>query len=183
MTTFIALLRGINIGGHKRIKMSDLKRMLENMGLANVQTYIQSGNVIFQAAGDAEVLRQRIEQEIELAFGFTVPVILRTAAELNRLIENCPYPEMPGLNVAFLSGQPSPEAVQELLSCNSGNDDFHIVDKDIYVLYKEDMRKTLLTTNFFEKKLKVYMTMRNWNTVSKLADMGRRVGKGEKKRA
>lgn len=173
MTTFIALLRGINVGGHKRMKMADLKHILENLGLKRVQTYIQSGNVVFESEGVAAVLGRRIGQEIQAVFGFDVPVMLRTAVELDWVIENCPFDSMPSLNVAFLAEKPTQKAVDELLSSSIGNDKIHIKDMEAYILYKEDIRKTLLTTNFLEKKLKVPITVRNWNTVTKLSAMAK----------
>ncbi|WP_371367337.1 DUF1697 domain-containing protein [Sporomusa rhizae] len=174
MTTFIGLLRGINVGGHRRIKMADLKRLLENLGLHEVQTYIQSGNVLFESEHDVSLLGQQIQQEIQAVFGFDVPVILRTAAELDRLIENSPFAVMPGLNVAFLAAKPTQEAVHELVSYDAGDDKFSISDMDIYVLYQGDVRKSLLTTNFFEKKLKVSLTVRNWNTIITLATLSKK---------
>lgn len=174
MTTFIALLRGINVGGHKRIKMADLKGIFENIGFSRVQTYIQSGNVLFETEDDADFLSPRIEQEIQKVFGLDVPVILRTTHEWETLIKNCPFDALPGLSVAFLAAKPTQEAIDGLLSLDMGNYEIHIRDKDIYVLYKEDIRKTLLTTNFLEKKLNVPLTVRNWNTVNKLAELAKR---------
>src|SRR3954453_19881462 len=91
MTIYIALLRGINVGKHHRIKMADLKSLLETMGLTKVKTYIQSGNVLFEAKDEAEQLSQRLEDEISKTFGFPVPVILRTAEEYEQIIRDCPY--------------------------------------------------------------------------------------------
>jgi uncharacterized protein (DUF1697 family) len=91
VTIYIALLRGINVGGHKLIKMADLRQQLEMRGLEKVQTYIQSGNVLFESEEGAEQLSQQIEEQIRNAFHFSVPVILRTSTELYRIIENCPF--------------------------------------------------------------------------------------------
>ena len=93
MTIYIALLRGINVGGKNIIKMSDLKRVFEGIGLYEVQTYIQSGNVLFKSNEEEEALRMKIEHEIAKVFGFSVPVILRTATELKQIIRNCPFSE------------------------------------------------------------------------------------------
>jgi uncharacterized protein (DUF1697 family) len=86
ITIYIALLRGINVGGHKLIRMQELKSLLTNMGLDKVKTYIQSGNVIFESERNAEQLEEQMEQEIRRAFGFSVIIILRTASELEQII-------------------------------------------------------------------------------------------------
>src|SRR4051794_17331421 len=91
MTIYIALLRGINVGKNNRIKMADLKILLETLGLEKVKTYIQSGNVLFEASDDAARLSQLLEEEISKTFGFPVPVILRTAEEYGQIIRDCPY--------------------------------------------------------------------------------------------
>lgn len=91
MTVYIALLRGINVGKNNRIKMVDLKNLLETLGLEKVKTYIQSGNVVFEASDDAVRLSERLEEEISKTFGFPVPVILRTAEQYEQIIHDCPY--------------------------------------------------------------------------------------------
>lgn len=91
MKTYIALLRGINVGGNKMIKMAELKRILEEMGLGRVQTYIQSGNVLFESEEEEGPLQTNIEEEIKKVFGFPVAVLLRTYAELKSLIAHCPF--------------------------------------------------------------------------------------------
>ena len=93
MAAYIALLRGINVGGKNIIKMAELKQVFEAIGLCEVKTYIQSGNVLFRSNEEEEPLRKRIENEIELTFGFPVSVVLRTAAEMERISFNCPFSE------------------------------------------------------------------------------------------
>ncbi|MFL6559623.1 MAG: DUF1697 domain-containing protein, partial [Bacillus sp. (in: firmicutes)] len=112
MTIYIALLRGINVGKNNRIKMADLKSLLETMGLENVKTYIQSGNVLFEAKDEAPQLSQRLEDEIGKTFGFPVPVILRTAEEYEQIIRDCPYSmeslkEGESIQLAFLADEPT----------------------------------------------------------------------------
>lgn len=173
MTTFVALLRGINVGGHKRMKMADLKHTLENLGMIRVRTYIQSGNSVFKSEENKDVLRRKIEQEIKAVFGFDVPVILRTADEFEKVIENCPFHNQLSLSVGFFAEEPSREAIDGLLSSNIGNDKVYINSMEVYVIYQEDISKTLLTTNFLENKLKTHITVRNWNTVKKLSSMAK----------
>ena len=92
MTIYIALLRGINVGGKNIIKMKDLRGLLEQIGFQSVTTYIQSGNIIFQANERADAVQAKIEQEISNKYGFSVPVIVRTGMEFSDMIRNCPYP-------------------------------------------------------------------------------------------
>ncbi|HLN60655.1 MAG TPA: DUF1697 domain-containing protein [Symbiobacteriaceae bacterium] len=174
MTTYIALLRGINVGGHNIIKMADLRTMLERMGLGFVQTYIQSGNVVFQSEEAEEPLRRAMEEEIKRVFGFDVPVALRTAAELRAILARCPYPAenlLPGesLLVSLLAAAPSPEGVDRLGAVSHEPDEFRLLGRELYLLCRQPIHKSKLTNQFFEKKLGVPVTARNWQTMTKLA--------------
>lgn len=174
MTIYIALLRGINVGGHKRIKMADLKQLLETIGLRKVKTYIQSGNVLFESEEEADLLRQHIEEEINKTFGFPVPVILRTALEFERIFNNCPFPteSLPvgeSVNVAFLSGIPSEEGIDYLRTVESGRDKYKIKGKDVYLYFGQSILDSKLAAQL--PKLGVAATVRNWKTVTKLAAM------------
>lgn len=175
-TTFIALLRGINVGGHRLIKMADLKSMFEGMGFGAVQTYIQSGNVVFRVAEAEQPLRQRIERQIESVFGFPVTVALRSASELTRLIANCPFApdalrEGESLYAALLTETPSPEGVERLLACKIEPDECRVLGREVYLLYRQSMRLTQLTNNLIEGRLGVAATSRNWRTITTLAAM------------
>lgn len=176
MTTSIALLRGINVGGHRLIKMADLKAMFVGMGFDAVQTYIQSGNVIFRAAEPEQLLRQRLERQIELTFGFPVTVALRTAGELARLLANCPFapdslPEDASLYVALLADTPLQAGVERLLATRTAPDECQVIGREAYLLYRQSMRATQLTNNLLESKLGVAATSRNWRTITTLATM------------
>lgn len=177
MTIYIALLRGINLGGHNKIKMAELKSMFQSMGCNRVQTYIQSGNVLFESAEDADLLRQRIEQEIEKVFSIALTVVLRTSLELERIIENCPFPavvlkeaeastEVETLYVSLLLGLPAQEGIEQLTMFASEIDEFRIQDWEVYLLLREGVRNSKLANNLF--KLNVPSTMRNWKTINKL---------------
>jgi uncharacterized protein (DUF1697 family) len=173
MITYVALLRGINVSGHNLIKMAELKRMFEAIGFARVQTFIQSGNVLFQSAEPAESLRPRIEQEITAVFGMTVPVMLRTAAELERVIRDCPFPtgalsEGENVYVTLLADQPSQEGLERMLTVPGGIDEFRIGARVIYLLYRQPVHKSKLTNNLTERKLGMSATTRNWQTMNKL---------------
>src|SRR5690242_2769182 len=177
--TYVALLRGVNVGGHRLIKMAELKRLFEAMGFGRVRTHIQSGNVVFTSS-DAlpEPLRQRIEREIAARFGFPVTVVPRTAAELERVIAACPFAagaltEGERLYVALLADAPAPEAVERLLACDSAPDEARVVEREVYLLYRRSARDTPLTNAFLERTLGVAATTRNWRTMRALADMAR----------
>lgn len=178
MTIYIALLRGINVGGKNIIKMVDLKQMFEAMGFCEVKTYIQSGNVLFKSNEDEELLRKKIEHEIEVTFGFSVIVILRTAAELEQIIENCPFSEDAileaelssegeSLYVSLLTHTPSQEKIEYLESYKSEKEEYQIKGREVFLLFRHSIRKSKLANNLH--KLDVPATMRNWKTINKLA--------------
>ena len=180
MTQYIALLRGINVGGKNIVKMSDLKRMFEELGLQLVQTYIQSGNVLFKSDKTEEMLRQTIEQEFASVFGFPVIVVLRTVTELNQMIRECPFSKeaiaaaeeasaAESLYVALLLQAPAEESVERLNPYRSKNDDFCIQRRDVYLLFHHSIRVSKLANNL--SKLDVPMTVRNWKTVTKLMQL------------
>lgn len=184
MTIYIALLRGINVGGKNIIKMSELKKVFEKIGLYNVKTYIQSGNVLFKSNEDEESLRKKIEHEIEVAFGLSVPVVLRTSAELENIILNCPYSKEEvleaeylskanSLHVAFLTHAPSKENMERLNSYRSENEEFKMVGRDIFLLFRNSIRNSKLVTNL--QKLDAPATVRNWNTTNKLANLSKEI--------
>lgn len=178
MTIYIALLRGINVGGKNIIKMAELKRTFEAMGLSRVQTYIQSGNVLFEANEEEEQLRKRIENGIESGFGFSVAVILRTSEELKRIAANCPFSEESvaaaeasaegeSLYVSLLLEEPSREKNEWLRDFRSENGDEHRMEgREIFLLFRHSIRNSKLANNL--QKLDVPSTVRNWKTINKL---------------
>jgi uncharacterized protein (DUF1697 family) len=183
MATYIALLRGINVGGHRLIKMADLKAMFAAIGFGAAQTYIQSGNVVFQAAEPEQPLRQRLEQRIAATFGFPVTVALRTADELARLIANSPYApdalrEDERLYVALLAEAPAENGIERLLASKIAPDECRVVEREVYLLYRQSMRLSLMTNNLLENKLGVPATSRNWRTITTLATMSAALSTG-----
>ncbi|MDQ6595619.1 DUF1697 domain-containing protein [Bacillus salipaludis] len=171
---YIALLRGINVGGHNKIKMADLKKLLESMGLKKVKTYIQSGNVVFESEEVAAELTQKIEEAIQKEFGFFVTVVIRTALELNQIIEKCPYSpdnllEGESVHVAFLAGMPPEEGISHLQNFNKGDDEYFIEGQDVYLFFRQSIRNSKLAAQL--PKLGVPATVRNWKTVMKLDSM------------
>lgn len=177
MTIYIALLRGINVGGHHKMKMADLKGLLESMGLQKVKTYIQSGNVLFETEQD-DSLSKCLEEEIEKRFGFPVPVVLRTSDEFKRVLKNCPYrmdelAENESVSVAFLADVPEQSGIGLLSAYRSEMDDFEIAGKDVYLFFKHSIRDSKLAANL--SKLGTAATVRNWNTVKKLGELAKEV--------
>ncbi|RSK29362.1 DUF1697 domain-containing protein [Bacillus sp. HMF5848] len=181
MTVYIALLRGINVGGKNKIKMADLRLMCESIGLSQIETYIQSGNVLFESNEEEHTLQRKLEHEIEKKFGFSVSVILRTADEWKRIMLDCPFTvnevteaetantEGESLYVAMLSEAPQQEKLDELNSYKSKVDDYRINDRDLYLLFQHSIRNSKLANNL--QKLDVPITIRNWKTINKLYAM------------
>jgi uncharacterized protein (DUF1697 family) len=176
-STYIALLRGINLGPHKRIKMEALQRALREFGLEDVKTYIQSGNVVFKApAADNTQLANKIEKKLLSAFGFPVPVMVRTPAELHQVIQKNSFLKEAGidtskLHVTFLSGSPEKKVLKSLEKIAAGADRFNCGGKEIYLHCPNGYGETKLSNSALEKTLSVRATTRNWKTVTKLYEM------------
>jgi uncharacterized protein (DUF1697 family) len=171
MTIYIALIRGINVGGKNKVPMAELKRALEAIGLGKVQTYIQSGNVLFESADEAESLRQRIEGEIHKVFGIAATVVLRTAEQLKRIIANCPYSassllEGESIQVSVLTEAPSQKAMDILSAHGTDIDEYHIHGEEIYFLFRQSVLDSKLAKNL--QRLGGSVTSRNWKTLVKL---------------
>lgn len=174
MTTYISILRGINVSGHKIIKMDLLKKMCISLGFSNVQTYIQSGNILFQSAPTAtKKLSSTIKAGIQKEFGFDVPVITLTFSELEQLISLNPFLNDNALDSAFfhatlLDAAPSKEHMAVLAQANSKNDKFELVKQTLYLYCPDGYGNTKLNNTFIEQKLKLSATTRNWKTLNQL---------------
>ena len=177
MTAFVSLFRGINVGGHHQVRMSELKDLHEALGFKDVLPYIQSGNVVFKSDEvDPARLRKRIEDDFEARFGFHVEVIVRTSAELREIIEQNPFQsyqsiESNWLVVMFLAARPDAAAQEHLLKTYTGPEELHIIGQEAYIYYPEGIGRSKLTNTLLEKKLKTAGTARNWNTVLRLQQM------------
>jgi len=177
MPVYVALLRGINIGLHKRVKMDRLRQSFEALGFKQVQTYIQSGNVVFSAGkGSPAALVKRIEDRIMSDFGFSSPVILRTREELDRVIANSPFLKQPGidpekLHVTFLAEVPVPSALKKLAEFTVAPDQSTCTGREIYLHLPNGFSKSSLWKVPWEKALAVVTTTRNWKTVNALRQM------------
>jgi uncharacterized protein (DUF1697 family) len=180
MPIYISMLRGINILGRKRVEMTRLREMLEGMGFEQVRTYINSGNVVFKTGKSApSELSRRIEERMVAEFGFSALVITRTANELGRAIEGNPFvkesrSDPSRVFIGFLTQAAKADAVSKLQARATKAEQAHCCGKEIYVYYVDGMgRARLLTHGVLERVLAVSVTMRNWNTVSKLYEMAR----------
>lgn len=178
MTTFVALLRGINVGPRKRIAMPDLRALVTALGHANVSTYINSGNVVFDSAStDPLAIAADIEAALRETIGQPVPVIVRNAAEMAATVASNPFPErVPDpttLHVSFLGATPDPMLVDALGNVEKGDDDYRVVGRDIYLSYPNGVSGAVFMVNGFDRALAVTSTSRNWRTVTRLAELAR----------
>jgi uncharacterized protein (DUF1697 family) len=174
MKTYISLLRGINISGHKLIKMDALKTMYESLGFEKVRTYVQSGNVIFSAAkSNPEDLENAISAQIKEVFGFDVRVFVTDAHTLKSIIENNPFAKDPQkdaafFHISFLSRSPEAFSMEAILSKKLPHEEIIITPNAIYLYCPKGYGETKLSTNFLEKVLNVSATTRNWRTGNEL---------------
>lgn len=181
MVTYISFFRGINVGGHNKVKMDELRKMFNALGMKNAATYIQSGNVIFKSdEADAEKLSKLIEDEFEKIFKFHSTVILRTLDELKNIavknpVKDLENKEMRLLLVMFLKNAPLPEKKKMLLENYKGPEEIHFKGREIYIYYAEGSGRSKLSNNFIESKLKAAASSRNWNTLLKLIDLGEKL--------
>lgn len=177
MPVYITMLRGINVTGHNKVKMDELKGLFESLGLENVRTYIQSGNVVFDGAkATAKKISRDIEKQISQELGLSVSVVTKTKAELGKIIKSNPFiqnekVDLSKLHVTFLSGKPSKAAFEKAGEVNSGADEFAAIGKEVYVHCPHGYGRAKLSNNYFEKILDVAATTRNWKTVNKLFEM------------
>jgi uncharacterized protein (DUF1697 family) len=183
MPVYIALLRGINIGPHKRMKMEKLRAGCESLKLSEVKTYVQSGNVVFRAAKQSPpALAKKIEAMIVDEFGFSARVIVRTSDDMAAIVQNNPFRpagkfEDNKLCVAFLSAEPAKPAVEKLQASPPGTEPFQVRGDSLYIYYANGFARTKLHTNFLERALGVEATVRNWRTVTNLHAMAQECGR------
>jgi len=188
MTVFVAMLRGVNVGGNSTIKMDALKALCESLGLRDVRTLINSGNVLFRSGlKDRARLAKRLEQEIERRFDLRIDVLLRTLPELEMLVERGPAlsarQDPSKLLVMFLSGVPDKKTQAALQKAHGGPESIEIRGPEVYLYYPDGVGRSKLTNAFIEAKLDVAGTARNWNTIGKLIEAGKALEDGGSKAA
>ncbi|MGD8404236.1 MAG: DUF1697 domain-containing protein [Anaerolineales bacterium] len=174
MNTYISMLRGINVSGQKKIRMADLRDLYESLELKNVQSYLQSGNVVFDSdEKDIDKLKEAIETQIETNYGFSVPVLIRIKEDFQRVIKEHPFAEEEAIRVlvTFLYESPEKSKLEELSQHEDKVDQFAIGEQEIFLFCPGGYGRTKLSNNFFEKKLGVVATTRNWKSVNALYKM------------
>ena len=181
MKTYISILRGINVSGQKMIKMDELRALFESLHFENVTTYIQSGNVVFEEkATDRNELAKHIEKKILQKFGFAVSVLVIEKNELQNVLKKNPFvntrkEESATLHVTFLSEEPDPARIDSIKKIQSAPDEYIFSGNVVYVFCPNGYGRTKLTNNFFENKLKIVATTRNWKTVNELMNIAENI--------
>jgi uncharacterized protein (DUF1697 family) len=176
MTTYVALLRGINVGGRTKVGMADLRQVFVDLGHADVKTYLQSGNVLFESPeqtpsrlpGDIE---RRIAQELDMS----VTVLLRTGDDLAEVVANNPFlareTDFAKLHVTFLAEVPDRERAARIATPVGAPDEFSLAGREVFLLCPNGYGRTKLNNTYIERRLGVAATTRNWNTVTKLCEL------------
>ena len=177
MKVYIALLRGINVGGHRKIRMAELKSMFEKLGFKDVVTYIQSGNVVLKSSEiTTTLLESKIKKSISNTFGFDVPVFITGREELLDILERSPFKEQEDLEAnriyyALLKGVPGENEFANLDQNSYPNELFEIINRCVYLNCQKGVGKAKLNNNIIEQKLKVEATTRNHRTLLKLIEL------------
>ena len=180
MQKYISILRGINVGGKRKILMQDLKELYQKLGLQNPVTYIQSGNVIFETDLDRNQISEKIEKAIFEKYNFEVPVIIRSKEELIQIQSANPFIRLEkdksdllaNLHLTFLEDIPTTENIEKAKEIETKIEDtFKVVENNVFIFCEGKYHTSKLTNNFFEKKLKTKATTRNWKTIGKLIEL------------
>ncbi|PYL54105.1 MAG: DUF1697 domain-containing protein [Verrucomicrobia bacterium] len=179
MPIYVAMLRGINVGRGKVVKMERLRASLESLGFDGVRTYVQSGNVVFESEQkSAAELSKKIETKILRDFGFAVPVILKRSKEIEQIVRDNPLVKEKGidhskLHVTFLSDAPPTAALKALEPLATSRERFRVLNREVYLYCPDGYGTSKLANTTIEKKLSVVATTRNWRTVNALLEMAK----------
>ncbi len=173
---YVALLRGLNVGGRNKLPMRELNAMFVGMGCDDVRTYIQSGNVVFRASQElADGLPALVSAEIAASRGFQIPVVLRTASEFNRIVRDNRFltagADPTKLHVGFLADTPDPAHVARLDPDRSPPDVFEVQGREVYLHFPAGVARSKLDNAYFDRTLHTVCTIRNWRTVCRLNEM------------
>ena len=174
MNTYIALLRGINVGGHKKTPMAELRSHLGKLGFENVQTYIQSGNIVLQSKIESKAkIENLISDSILDHFGFEVPVVVKTHSELLSILDQCPFSKEKKENSYFslLYKQPDNSSIEEANKISYPNEEIVVTTNCIYFYCSMGYGRAKFNSNLFEKTLKTKFTARNYRTMMKLLEL------------
>lgn len=174
---YVALLRGVNVGGRNVLPMRALAAIFQRAGASDVRTYIQSGNVVFSApVSKADEITARVRTAMESEFDLRSPVVLRSREEFAQAIRSVPFAssdssDAASIHVGFLEREPSADAVRALDPERSPGDSFEVVGREVYLWTPRGIARTKLTNHYFDRTLNTVSTMRNWRTVTKLAEL------------
>ena len=177
MKVVISLLRGVNLGGHHKVKMSDLCALYGSLGHADARSHINSGNVVFRTGErDLATVVKKLESAIEKKCGFHADVVVRTPAEMRDVIRRNPFAKRkdiePGkLLVTFLGGKLDREISDQVRSLKPDPEEMHLDGREIYTYFPEGAGRSKLFSGLSGKLLKNQGTARNWNTVLKLLEI------------
>lgn len=181
MPVIICMLRGVNVGGHNLIKMDALKALCVSLKLRDPQTYVQSGNVIFNTEEkDLAKLGTRIQDAIERKIGFRPNVILRTSAEMRKVVARNPFAKRSGIEpgkllVNFLAGDPGKDAREKALAIKIGPEEMHILGREAYIYFPNGQGRSKFPWPAIERTLGTSSTGRNWNSVTKMLEMAEKM--------
>jgi uncharacterized protein (DUF1697 family) len=176
-TRFVALLRGVNVSGHRKVPMAELRGLCESIGLGDARTYLQSGNVVFTSEVAPAAVGRALEAAIEAELGVTTTVLLRSKEALDSVVEHNPFLRASGgtesLYVTFLAAGAAParRAVLDQTEVDAGPDEFAVSGTEVYLSCPGGYGRTKLNNSFFERRLAVTATTRNWKSVVALAEM------------
>ena len=183
MIHYLSILRGINVGGHKKILMKDLKALYETLGFCEVSSYIQSGNILFKSDEEnTQIIRENIERAIVSQYGFDVPVLIRTSEQIEKILEHQTFKDLDVESegalrmITFLGDTPSSSALELLKPYLKEDEFFEIKGCELYAYFPNGYRNTKLTNNLIEKKLQTSATTRNYKTMLKLHELFNKEG-------
>jgi uncharacterized protein (DUF1697 family) len=172
--TWVALLRGVNLGSRNKVSMPRLRELFDDLGHEDVATYLQSGNVVFRSRTPREKLTKSLEREIGRSFGLDVAVILRTRSELRDVVAGNRFAERQSdprkLLVTFLAEPPARGKASAIDPQRFQPDEFQVTRRAVYLHCPQGYGRTKLSNAFFEQALGVVATTRNWRTVTALAE-------------
>jgi len=176
MNTYIVFLKGVNIGGHNRVKMDILKKALEEREFEHVRTYINSGNLILRSTQEKETITEQVAKIIQANFGIQVHMIVKTADELMAITAKDPFStetenDHARRAVVLLSERVEPVRMQIFKDEGKVIENYYLAGDLLFVYYHNGFAKTKFTTDYIERKLRIVTTARNWNTILKLTEM------------
>lgn len=186
MAVIISMLRGVNLGPHRRIKNEELRALYSSLKLREPQTHVQSGNVIFKTdESDLPALTKRIETGIERKFGFRSDVILRTSSDLRSVVSRNPFAGRRDVHpsrllVTFLAGDPGEDARNQIRTMKADPEEVWIDGRELFIYFPNGMARPKLSIAQIERTLKIPGTGRNWNSVTKLLELAERLEASER---